>query len=620
MNPYSELKEEFVSIIEEAVAGLGLKVDKKEIHATLSTPKEEFGDISSSIAFRLARERKTAPHIIASELMKHLGGGKLIKEIKELDGYLNAFVDESAYAKLVIESVRSLGEKYGRSEAGKGKKVIVEYPSVNPNKPWHIGHLKNALLGDSIARILSFCSYNVEREDYIDDLGLQVAESLWGYLNLGDKPDKKFDQWLGEEYVKVNNVMKERDISSEINALLKKMEDSSTSEARLSREFAENCVKAQYETAFNYRCYHDILVWESDIVRAKLLERALEQTSKGGAIEKPSSGKYANCLVANLEKLGSIFSELKNLEESMKVLVRSNGTATYLAKDLAFHMWKFGIIKGDFLFEEFIRQPNGEMLYTTSSLGKEMPFGNADIVINVIGSAQQHEQLMLKALLAVAGYEEKAMNLVHLSYGEVELEEGSLHGRSGGWIGKGKNYTADDLLSEVKSKAMEFVKDMPSEEREKIANEVALGAIRFEFLRSSPEKKTIFSWEKALNFEANSGPYCMYTYARASKIIEKAGSANFEVDYSKLTRGYDFKLIKLLGLMPDYVEKACNELRPNIISDYLLELSSLFSKFYEAMPVLKSNAVGIRLAIVDSTRQVIKNMLLLLGITPLERI
>jgi arginyl-tRNA synthetase len=622
--PSKELKEEFISMLKNAASEIGIKVEKEEIIATISKPKKEFGDISSSIGFKLARIMKTSPHIAAEKLVQHMSKGMLIKNVNELDGYINAFIDEQSYARLVIESVLSEGDFYGSSNMGSGKKVIVEYPSVNPNKPWHIGHLKNALLGDAVSNILEFCSYNVEREDYIDDLGLQVAESLWGYINLGDKPDKKFDQWVGEEYVKVNKMLEQdkEKISKEIDELLKKIEDPSTKEAKIRREFAEECVRAQYETAFKYRCYHNILIWESDIVRARLLERAIKMLEESGSIEKPSEGKYANCIVANLEKLGEIFEELGKMEENRKVLIRSNGTATYLAKDLAFHMWKFGIIKGDFLFEEFMKQPNGKVLYTSSDKGTDMDFGNADMVINVIGSAQQHEQLMLKALLYVSGHEEKAKNLIHLSYGEVELEEGSLHGRSGGWIGKDKNYTADDLLDEVSSKAELFTKDQVSEEEKKrIAFEVALGAIKFDFLKSSPEKKTIFSWERALNFEANSGPYCMYTYARAAKILEKAGAFDHgKINYSKLERSYDFELLLALGEAQEYVERACSELRPNIIADYLLSISSLFSKFYENMPVLKSEAQELRLGIVYSTKQVISNMLKLLGIMPIERI
>jgi arginyl-tRNA synthetase len=622
-SPSQEVREEFVEMLSQAVLALGADIKKEEIITTISKPKKEFGDISSSIGFKLARQLKVSPHIAAQELMNHIKKSKLIKDVKELDGYINASIEEQRYAKLVIERIFEEKDNYGSSAIGKGKKAIVEYPSVNPNKPWHVGHLKNALLGDAISNILEFCSYQVEREDYIDDLGLQVAESLWGYLNLGDKPSKKFDQWVGEEYVKVNQIMKERNISNEINELLKKIEDHSTKEAKLCREFAEKCVIAQYETAFKYRCFHDILIWESDIVRAGLLERALKVAEESGALERPKEGEYAGCLVANLEKLGEVSDALKNLEESRKVLIRSNGTATYLAKDLAFHMWKFGIIKGDFLFTEFMKQPNGKILYTSSDKGEEKDFGNADMVINVIGSAQQHEQLMLKSLLALSGFKEKANNLVHLSYGEVELEAGSLHGRSGGWIGKDKNYTADDLLDEVSSKAELLTKEeMPEEEKKKVAREVALGAIKFDFLKSSPEKKTIFSWEKALNFEANSGPYCMYTYARASKIIEKAGS-NLDlskIDYSKLTRGYDFEVLLLLGEAQDYVEKACNEFRPNVITDYLLYLSSLFSKFYENMPVIGSDAFELRLGIVFGVKQVLGNMLKLLGIAPLERI
>jgi arginyl-tRNA synthetase len=620
------LTDEFFNILSEAAKlSLNITIDKAAFLSTMSVPKPEFGDLSSSIAFRFAKELRQAPHVIALKIFEKAKPNSMIKELKELDGYINLFIDEKKYAKLVIENAIAMKSAYGSSQMGAGKKVIVEYPSVNPNKPWHIGHLKNALLGDAVSNIMSFCSYNVEREDYIDDLGLQVAESLWGYINMNAKPDKKFDQWLGEKYVEINKVMEKQDIKDEINELLKKMEDKNTSESKTSREFAEKCVAAQYETAFNYHIYHDILIWESDIINAKLLDKALQTVKDKGITEKPESGKYSGCIVIDLDKAKSIVKGFENLEENTKVLVRSNGTATYVAKDLAFHMWKFGIINGDFKYSKFIVQPNGKDLYTTSSSGVQISFGNADMVVNVIGSAQQYPQLVLKSLIMLAGYKEKADNLIHLSYGEVEIENGSLHGRSGGWLGSGKNYTADDLLKEAEQSAAALVKESDknnADEMRAIAREVALCAIKFEFLRTAPEKKTVFSWDKALNFEGNSGPYCMYMYARASKILEKAAAEvnTSSIDYSMLTRGIDFELLKLISAAQDKVEKACREFRPNVISDYLLELSSAFSKFYETMPVLKGDAKPLRLAITKAAMQAIGNMLILLGIKPLERI
>ncbi|MGC8710681.1 MAG: arginine--tRNA ligase [Candidatus Micrarchaeia archaeon] len=635
-NTNQMLEDEFFKIVSEAAKNAyNIAIKKEDFHVSISTPKAEFGDISSSISFRIAKELKQQPHAVAIKILEKSSlSNAMIKELKESAGYINAFIDEKKYAEAVLGNALELGSAYGSSEIGKGKKVIVEYPSVNPNKPWHIGHLKNALLGDAVANIMSFCSYDVEREDYIDDLGLQVAESLWGYINIKDKPDKKFDQWLGEKYVEVNKAMEKQDIKEEINGLLKKMEDPNTLESKTSREFAEKCVAAQYETAFNYRIYHDILIWESNIVAARLLNDALHLIKEKNIIEQPNEGKYSGCLVINLDKAKGILKGFENLEENTKVLVRSNGTATYVAKDLAFHMWKFGIIEGKFKYSKFMVQPNGKDLYTTSYSGEENGFGNADIVVNVIGSAQQYPQLVLKSLIMLSGYAEKAENLVHLSYGEVELEEGSLHGRSGGWIGSGKNYTADDLLKETEQSALQLIKDTDKAvDKPAVAHDVALGAIKFEFLRSAPEKKTIFSWDKALNFEGNSGPYCMYMFARASKIIEKASGKDAtaqvplaneafsrDIDYSKLTRGIDFELLKLVGKAQESVEKACREFRPNVISDYLLELSVVFSRFYETMPVLKGDAISLRLAITKAAMQTIGNMLLLLGIKPIERI
>ncbi len=201
---------------------------------------------------------------------------------------------------------------------------------------------------------------------------------------------------------------------------------------------------------------------------------------------------------------------------------------------------------------------------------------------------------------------------------------GGVSTRKGTWQGEGRSYTADDLLREVKAKTLEIVtnsdKIADKGSAGEISEKVALAAIKFEFLRIAPEKEIVFSWEKALSFEGNSGPYCQYTYARASRILEKAGAAAATGDFSHMSRGHDFELVKLMGKFQETAEKAFNEYRPNVITDYLLDLASEFSKFYEAMPVLKGGeAMGERLAIVSAFRQVVKNALALLGIGVVER-
>lgn len=299
---------------------------------------------------------------------------------------------------------------------------------------------------------------------------------------------------------------------------------------------------------------------------------------------------------------------------------------TYIAKDIAFHMWKFGLIKTNFKYQLFMKQPNGKEVYTTAPSGKPMPFGNSDIAVNIIGSSQKYLQdIMIESFKAM--WESDTRNrIVHISYGEVGLKEGNLSGRSGGWLGEERNYTADDLLKEVKESALKIIKESEKIKKsdiniEEVAGKVALSAIKFDFLRIDPTKKVIFEWKRALDFNSNSGPYCMYMYARCTRIMEKSGISApsiTEEDAKKMGRGYDFELVKMIGMARDIVQKACSEYKPNVIAEYLLELSLLFGKFYENMSVLKSDEEQIRLALVFATKQVIYNMLGLLGIETAE--
>ncbi len=604
------------------------RIGESEIYASMSVPKAEFGDLSSSICLRIAKVAGTKPSDVAERIIgdgrKLLGKG-YIKELKNANGYINAFFDEKRYAYDTLKSVMELKGNYGLSMMGNGKRVMIEFPSVNPNKAWHIGHLLNALIGDSISNILSACGYSVERENYIDDLGIQVAQSLWGYLNLGNKPDKKFDTWLGEQYVSVNRMLSDEKVKKEIDALMKKMEEGGNEDAVKARELAERCVKANIETASAYRIYHDVMMWESDIVRTGMLSKAMNIAIEKGAASRSDDGKYAGCIIVDLKKLKGIAKDFDNPNEESKVLIRSNGTATYVAKDLAFHMWKLGILKGDFKYSRFLEsQYNGKPLYTTGSSGEDMQFGGAEIAINIIGSEQRYPQLILKSMFSLMGMNELAEKLIHVAYGEISLKGGTLSGRSGGWMGSDHVYTADALLADAKEKVIEKAKESKRKvDAADVADSVAVGAIRFAFLKTNPEKKIVFSWDDALSFDGNSGPYCMYTYARANSILDRANVSSLtinEIDFSAVERKYDFELIKAMGRAQEVVEKAATEYRPDIIAEYLIELSSGFSKFYESTKVIGSgDAEGYRIAIVMALMQVLGNFMKLLGMEPVAK-
>ncbi len=627
-SPSEEIKEWFASaissIISQSYPDSG--IDRQQVMNSISATKREFGDIGSSIAIRLSKTARRSPKDIAADIASRMPKSSLVSRVSEAAGYINASINEAEYSRLVIESVKASAGRYGSADIGKGRRVLIEFPAVNPNKPWHIGHLRNALLGDSISNILEFCAYKVEREDYIDDLGLQIAEIVWGSKNLphADSP-KKYDQWLGERYVEVNRVMEERGAKAEIAEVLERMEQQGTDEAVLARSMSHRCVMAQYETADAYGIYHDIMVWESDIVHARLLEKALRLGLDSGALEKPESGKNAGCIIINLDKVRDFAREFENPNEHEKVIVRSDGTATYVAKDLAFHMWKLGILRHMFRYTEIGSQASGRPLYSTSEEGREMDFGNADMVVNIIGSAQRYPQLILKAILGLAGYGKQAQSIVHVAYGEVSVDSGSLSGRSGGWLGEGRAYTADVLLEEAKKKALEATeKSRKIEDAGRIRSisaEIGKAAIKFEYLRVSPEKPVTFSWSTALSFEGNSGPYCMYSYARAGRILKKGGYVGGAAKgriYSGASREEDFELVKLIGSAQEVVKKAASEYNTAVIADYVIDLTSAFSKFYERMQVIGSEAVEFRMELIHAYMTTLSNMLGLLGIRTVE--
>ena len=577
--------------------------DEKTCFKTLELAQEGKGDIASKIGFVLAKELKMNPAQTAQEISKKIGPHPWVEKIEIIGPYLNFFLSDEFYLE-AVKKILIENAEYGRG--ANGKRIIIESPSVNPNKPWHIGHLRNALLGDSVANMLEFCGHNVQRMDYIDDLGLQVAQSLWGYLNEDKKIEGKADHWIGHEYVKVAGQMEtDETVKKSAEGILKEMEIGGNETAEKARELTEICVRAQYETAFNYGNYENVLICESNILR-EIFQEGMEKLRESKTVIEEKHGKNKGCWVV---KLGG---KMRGMTEPDKILIRSNGTATYTGKDIIFHLWKFGKLNGNFRYREFIDQPTDGIAYITAENGKHLDFGKADRVINVIGAEQKYPQEVIKHILNELGYSKEAENFVHLAYEHAWLPEAKFSGRKGTWLG----HTADELAVEGKKRAYEKVKkELDDEEKEIIAQEVAIGAIRYAFLKIAPEKKIIFKWDEVLSMEGNSGPYLQYACVRAKRILEKAG-------YSAEVKKYPFsaeekRIIKSLAVFPETVSIASDRLRPHIIADYLYLLSNTFSKFYGTTPVLKAeeeNKRKMRLAIINAFDIVLQSGLGLLGV------
>jgi arginyl-tRNA synthetase len=619
LSHYASLKNEISKKIQTAIAAAAFGTLDLDVIESSVNPSKAFGDISSSVAFRIGKERGIPVDEVAAKLASVISSDGFLEKITHENGFINFYLQREVFAETVIREASELKVQ------PKGQKLIIEYPSVNPNKPWHVGHLRNALLGDAISNLADYCGYQVERGDYIDDFGLQVVESLWGFMNLEKEPTKKFDHWMGEQYVVVNREMEKAAVKEQITRLMPLMEQDGTYEAGLARQLSEKCIREQYATAFDYGIYHDYMIWESDIVHRKLLDKALEFLREKKIVRKETDGEYAGCTVIDLKSIDNLPKELRGMKESIKVLVRSDGTPTYVAKDIAFHMWKLGLLQCDFKFKQFIVQPNNKPVMTTSQEGGEGRFGMANGAINIIDARQGYPQLLVRLAFELMGRKDLADGIKHLAYGKVEVEGVTLSGRKGTWVG----YTADDLLNEAKEKAGTLITKrfkLSEQEREVISKSVALSAIKFEFLKISPEKEIVFSWDNALSFEGNSGPYCQYMHARASRLLEVAAVRSAILIKSKeaavIADDNAFALLKLISMSEVMTEKACNEMRPNIITDYLRDLALAFSRFYETTPILKSgddNEKETKLALVYAFKSVFGRMLLLLGVEPLEK-
>ncbi|ASJ00935.1 arginine--tRNA ligase [Thermococcus gorgonarius] len=639
---YTDVLERVKSALRDALEEMLIEAGKEwDGEITFDdTPSLELGDFGTAVAFQLARVFRKAPKLIAEEIVERLKGTlpDEIAEVKAVNGYINFYLDYDRFGKALVEEILGKGEAYGESDIGKGKKVIVEHTSVNPTKPLHMGHARNSVLGDTMARIMRKLGYTVEVQNYIDDLGVQFAQVLWGYLNLKEEFERIeaelrekglkedfIDHMMGLLYVEVNKHIEENpDVDRQVRELMKKLEEGDNEIAEMGRKLAERVVKAQMLTTYRMGIAYDLLSWESDIMKSGIFNEAYELIEANENFFWAEEGKYKGAFVMDLRKL---FPDMKN---PFLVLRRSDGTATYTGKDIAYHLWKFGKVKADMLYKLWDKLENHET-WTTAPDGKEMPgkFGRADIVINVIGAEQRHPQMAIKYALQLLGFEDSAKNFHHLAYEHVVRPEGSFSGRKGTWVG----FTVDEVLNEAVQRARELVEqknpNLSEEEKDEIAEAVGVGAVRFNLVKYSPDKIITFRWDDVLNFEGESAPYIQYAHARCASIMRKAEESGIDTDWKNLLEKADFskltnrekELIKLLAKFPTVIEQAGRDIKPHLIPAYLNELASLFNRFYMDHPVLKAEE-GIReerLLLVLAVKQVLRNGLELLGIEAPER-
>jgi len=610
-------------------------------------PSPEFGELSSSVCFELAKSSGKKPLKIAEQVVDaaDLTRSRLLKSVKAAGGgYINFYIDLSEFAKLTLTSVLALGGEYGFVKAEKPSKIIVEHTSVNPIHPIHIGQARNPVLGDSLARILVARGNTVYRHYYVDDVGRQAAVIAYGYEKLGEpKPEGKPDHFIGVIYAitsciveiqklkkAIENAKKLGESEEQIPKLHRELDDwtgvaaelesthpqlftqllnqinkDENPEARIAklnleyerggkeakqliRKMSQLCLEGFKQSLDGIGVYYDSWDWESDFVWNSNVKKVLD------ALEKtPYVFHAGQVLEFNAEKVVQDLDlkPLLGLREDYEVppltLVRADGTTLYTTRDIPYNLWKFE---------------------------------KANRVVNVVGMEQTLAQMQLKIALCALGHLDKAKNLKHFAYNLVRLPGFKMSSRTGRYV------TLDETVDEaVKRAYAEVVKRSPNlseEDKQRISKLVGIGAIKYALAQVDPSKPVVFTWDRVLDFEKNSAPYIQYSHARAGSILRKAERKPEKADYALLREPIERDLVLALAKFPDTLVDSAENLRPNEIADYANAVADKFNTFYSALPVIKAEPLELsdaRLALVESTKTVLQNALNLLGIEAPER-
>jgi len=614
------VRDKIIEVLQKAV--------KEDLEIRLERPEfEKFGDYSTSIAMTLGKARKENPFTLAEQIVKNLLKIKGVEKIEVVKpGFIN-FHLKKEFLLEELETTLKEKENFGASKLGKNKKVVLEHTNVNPNKALHVGHLRNACLGNSVEKILEAIGYDVEVQNYIDDTGVQVATTVLGLreLNIKQKPNEKFDHYALRVYVATEKALEtDSELKKKQEEIIHALDKREGELASFTKETATKILYENLKTTHDFGIDYDLLPWESDILERGFWKEAFEVLKKTRAFEKIESGEKAGCWV------------VKNVLGDDKVIVKSNGIVTYAGKDIAYHLWKFNVLGKDFLYKEWENPIQEKPLWTTCPDGKpNKDFGQADVVVNFIDVRQTFPQQAVKEGLKMLGFEKQAENLHHIGYGIVSLSPDSAkelgldiadnknqYAMSGR---KGITILADDLLEKITEKIKTEHPDSPA------IREVAVGAIKYYMLNYTAPSDLIFDYKKALDIYGNTGPYLQYAHARCANILEKAKSTNsvptleFIEEQRENIKPNDEELaiLRELRRFPEAVEKAGENFEPRVICEYLFELAQRFNSFYNRHRVLNAETEELksfRLILTSAVAQTLKNGLTLLGIEAPEKV
>jgi len=659
--------------LREALAGhIRMKYGVELAVALERPPKIAMGEAASPVCFELAKKLKKAPRLIAQEIANELGKVEGIAKVEVAGGgYLNAYFDRGVFWRNANREEKEAQRR--DTESAEKKKIIVEHTSINPNKAAHIGHVRNAVLGDTMVRILRHVGNRVQIQNYIDNTGVQVADVVIGFLRMEKRPavsvktiaqEPRFDYYCWDLYAKATHFFAEdKERATKLRGeTLRAIEEGKGEDAEVAQVVADAIVGCHLRTMARLEIEYELLARESEILHLHFWDAAFEMLKKSGTIQLATGGKMAGCWIMPWREEVKEVKEVREVKEVKeksaeeeeenlqdKIIVRSNGTVTYVGKDIAYQLWKFGLLGKDFHYRKWPNAPEGQTVWATTS-EKDDPeapnFGEpASSVYNVIDARQAYLQKVVAAGLRALGHAEAAEQSIHLSYEIVALtprcaaemayeltpEEAKkpyveVSGR------KGFGVKADDLLDKLEAATLAEVQqrhaEMKEEEQKLTAHAIAVGALRFFLLKFTRNAIIAFDFKDALSFEGETGPYCQYAVVRIRGIRRKgveAAAANVEVSREsagQLLGGAEgdslWELLVAAGSLDYAVEAAIATQEPAFLAKYAFQLAQAFNNFYHKHHILSETDEQKRAFLLQLTELVEAQLVLALGLLGIE--
>ena len=638
------------AVKQQLVAKFGLQIE-----VSLEQPKQSsFGELAIPVAFQLARQLKRPPRQIAEELASGL---RAVQGVASLEiagnGYINVRLDRGAYVRsLLLGSLRAGGKAV--------PKIVVEHTNINPNKAAHIGHLRNAVLGDTFVRMLRHRGQRVEVQNYIDNTGVQVADVVVGFQQLEKKSTAdvraligdhnfRFDYYCWDLYARISAYYKDHPDALQWRAdTLHAIEAAEGESAELAHIVADAIVAAHLKTMFRLGIEYDVLPRESEILHLQFWATAFELLKQRNAIYFESEGKNKGCWVMP----SSAFREGtpdEDSEEDSKVIVRSNGTVTYVGKDIAYQLWKFGLLGKDFYYRRWQPYPDGHPVWiTTDKPQADVPkFGGAAQVFNVIDSRQSYLQDVVVAGLRALGFNDQAERSVHFSYEMVALTPRTcaelgialsdedkrrpyveVSGR------KGLGVKADDLIDRLVAIASSEVEDRhpeaPAAERQLVARKIAVGALRYFMLKFTRNTVIAFDLQEALSLEGETGLYVQYAAVRAEAILRQYVTRKeplpafdevitLEIAREKFADEGIWQLLLLASKSESIIKRAIESGEPAHVAKHAFQLAQAFNYFYHENRVIDEPDTARRNVLLWITEYVRSQLLTTLTVLGIEQ-